>query len=129
MEDSPIIVSKEVVENINIPTFTESFIKKDIVGEFIFNLRLLNKDRLFGIITGFCDIKQIDDNIIITSNDVATNTEINKTDNLELINSIIKKIDNNLNLKIEYNEKENKKVNILEILKQEFKNILKVKEK
>jgi len=46
-----------------------------------------------------------------------------------LLNSVIKNIDNNLNLKLEYNEKENKKVNILEILKQEFKNILKIKEK
>lgn len=48
---------------------------------------------------------------------------------MELLNSVIKSIDNNLNLKLEYNEKENKKVNILEILKQEFKNILKIKEK
>lgn len=125
LNNAQIITTKEIdvkFEN------TSSTIKKDIIGEFIFNLRLLNKERLFGIITRFCDIKHHDDVINITCRDVASHNEINKAENIEILNTIVKQIQNNLSFKIKYIEKETNNSNVVDILKKEFKNILKIKE-
>ena len=103
-------------------------ISKDKIGEFIFNLRKSNHDRLFGIVTNFCDIKIEDKFLKIVCKDPATFNEIEKIENKQILESVLVDIGLNFELNIEYTEKERKNINIVDILKKEFKNILKIKE-
>lgn len=99
--------------------------KKNIIGEFLNKLRNTKEIKLFAIITEYCFIKTENDYLILTTKDNISYEELKKEDNWKTLNEILKSIGYTLKVHLENQDNVVEK-DIKEILKEEFKGLVKI---